>query len=307
MTVFQRFIAVFHKLSPMKQTCCVVFVAVIGADVMTLIFYSIFFADRLLLDLLLTAIITVVVGFPIAYFFLGLQAKLARMTVELDRVAHTDSLTDLANRRAFLDATATLFSGGNETDGALLFIDADHFKSINDTFGHAMGDAVLRTIAHVIRASVRDGDLTGRIGGEEFAVFLVGASQSSAAEVAERIRQNVQSIAEPLGVTDRDITVSVGVSMRDRQQTIAEMLLHADQNLYQAKSLGRNRVVGLNEARESAASPVVVESPVALSKQCKGEAPGWTSGIHFCSPSTRSENKTSLLDLTEDCRVKAVL
>ena len=94
-----------------------------------------------------------------------------------------------------------------------------------------------------------------------------------------------------LGITDRDITVSVGVSMRDGQQSIAEMHLHADQNLYQAKSLGRNRVVGINETGESPASTAVVRSHVALSNQCKDEAADRGSVVQFRSPSKRSEQK----------------
>jgi diguanylate cyclase (GGDEF)-like protein len=235
----------FGTLSLPAQTVWVTLSAIVGADLLTLIFYGIFFTDRLLLDLFLTTVITILVGFPLAYFFLGQQAKLAVMAAELKRLARTDHLTDLANRGAFLEETAIILGSDK---GAMLFIDADHFKSINDTFGHATGDAVLRQIAGVIRSSIRAGDLAARIGGEEFAVFLTGANDHIAAEIAERIRSRVQHcVAQAVAIADRQITVSIGVVIQEGDASIDEMMSGADSNLYRAKNLGRNRITGLGE------------------------------------------------------------
>lgn len=235
----------FERLSVLGQSCMIVASAVIGADVMTLIFYSIFFADRLLLDLLLTSLIVVVVAFPLSYFFMGRSARIASLVAELNKANRTDDLTGLLNRKTFLlEATRLIDSdAGANGAGALLFIDADHFKSVNDTFGHAVGDAVLCELATVLGASIDEGDLAGRIGGEEFAVFLAGAGQDEAARVCDRIRRGTKAISGNVGLGALGITVSVGASMHRPRQALDSLLMAADRNLYIAKSNGRDRAV----------------------------------------------------------------
>jgi len=234
----------FGRLPLFLQTSWVVAAAVAGADLLTLIFYGIVFTERLLLDLILTTIITLLVGFPIAYFFLGQQLKLAVMAIRLEQSARTDHLTGLDNRAGFFEGVAAALNESGTT-GALLFIDADHFKSVNDTFGHAAGDIVLQNIARKISKSIREGDVAARIGGEEFAVFLPGANSQVAAEVAERIRSRVQeNVAAISGLADRKITVSIGISLGASGEAVDQLLSQADHNLYQAKEQGRNCVVG---------------------------------------------------------------
>ena len=233
----------FRKCTLFSQTCVIVLAAVIGSETLTLIFYSIFFADRLLLDMLLTAVSVVIVGFPLAYFLLGQQMKLSVMAIELDRAARTDGLTGLANRRAFFQEAKDVIALGRPSSDALLFIDVDHFKSINDTFGHAIGDAVLRELAAVIRSSVREGDLVARLGGEEFAVLLVDADRAEAMQVAERIRINAQNVRRAVDTNDRAVTVSMGVCLREPGQDLEDILLKADQGLYAAKRQGRDLII----------------------------------------------------------------
>jgi len=242
MTYSHRFLTKFGKLSVFTQSCLIVVAAVIGAEALTLIFYGIFFADRLLLDLFLTAVIVVIVSFPLAYFFIGQQVKLALMAVELDRTARTDGLTELMNRKTFFEVAAGVIAL-DKPGGALLFIDVDHFKSINDTYGHAAGDAVLRQLASVIRASIRKKDLAARLGGEEFAILLVDADRAEALQVAERVRTNVRNVWHAVAAVDRPITVSIGVCVREPAQGLEDILLKADRNLYAAKSRGRDLVV----------------------------------------------------------------
>ncbi|MCF6371305.1 GGDEF domain-containing protein [Rhizobium halophilum] len=238
-----KLMTIFGRLSLILQTCWVVAVAVVGADLLTLIFYGIFFTDRLLLDLVLTTIITLLVGFPIAYFFLGQQLKLAKMAVRLEQSARTDHLTGLGNRAAFFPDVSSLLDLSGAC-GALLYIDADHFKSVNDAFGHATGDAVLKSIAKTISEVIREGDVAARIGGEEFVVFLAGATPQKAAEVAERIRFRVlQTVARAAGLLDRSITVSIGISISSGGCSVEQLMSRADKNLYRAKELGRNRII----------------------------------------------------------------
>ncbi|SMO86608.1 GGDEF domain-containing protein [Paracoccus laeviglucosivorans] len=243
MAYSHRLLKKFGKFSVFKQTCLIVLAAVIGAETLTLIFYSIFFADRLLLDLLLTSVIVIIVGFPLAYFFIGQQMKLAAMATKLEYAARTDGLTGLTNRKTFFDDAAAVIAGGKHSADTLLFIDVDHFKSINDTYGHAVGDAVLRELASALRASIRERDLAARLGGEEFAVFLLDADREEALQVAERIRSGVRNVLRVVGIMDRAITVSVGVCVREPGQNLDEILLKADHNLYAAKNRGRDLVV----------------------------------------------------------------
>ena len=151
-------------------------------------------------------------------------------------LAFRDPLTDLANRRAFEDALRSLTEAPADVDGAILTIDVDAFKAVNDQRGHAVGDRVLRAIGHAIRSAVRPGDLPARIGGDEFAVLLPRTAVAVAADVGDRIRAAVSAGTEP------PVSISVGVAPLSADPRAA--LLAADTALYEAKAGGRDRVVG---------------------------------------------------------------
>ena len=121
-------------------------------------------------------------------------------------------------------------------------IDADNFKAINDTYGNDQGDAALRAIAEAIRSVLRSADRVGRIGGEEFAVFLPGTGVQTAEAVAERLRLAVLAIDFRPGDAPHQLTVSVGGAVYDRYLPFPELFRLADQQLYAAKQNGRNRV-----------------------------------------------------------------
>lgn len=159
--------------------------------------------------------------------------------------ARTDQLTQLPNRRYF-DEYCTLVSSRRRSSDriAIVAVDVDHFKRLNDTYGHQVGDVVLRSIGNAIQASVREDDVPARYGGEEFVVLLRNPGVGVALEIGERIRQNVRDmdLAET-GVKDR-VTVSVGVaSTQQPGDTIDEIVERADRALYTAKRTGRDRVV----------------------------------------------------------------
>ena len=159
----------------------------------------------------------------------------------LRRDAQVDPLTGLANRRA-LERGAQDRVEGRERFG-VLFIDADHFKSVNDRFGHQVGDRVLVAISDVLKAGLRPGDAVGRYGGEEFVVLVAGAGPEAARLVAERLRCAVESIEPPRGL--ERVTVSVGTAVfdpRDAGDTAQAVMRRADVALYAAKAAGRNRV-----------------------------------------------------------------
>lgn len=191
-------------------------------------------------------IIPLILAPPFFYYLLSKLRELAIARDELMIVASTDALTACLNRRAFttlVDAYLERIARHDEAAaGALLVIDVDFFKTVNDRFGHAMGDEALKVVSAEIKAMVRDIDLVGRIGGEEFSVFLPGTDLPRAEAIAERIRTAISN-AEFMPYGDRfRLTVSVGGATFERQGTFSTLFHLADQRLYRAKQNGRNRI-----------------------------------------------------------------
>jgi diguanylate cyclase (GGDEF)-like protein len=169
-----------------------------------------------------------------------------RQLSEILKLATTDSLTEVANRRSFLDRGEVERERAIQYGGPLsvLLLDVDHFKRVNDTYGHAAGDAVLRTLSETVRRSARKTDLVGRLGGEEFAVLLPRTGVAAAQELAERIRLGVASTLVRVGTESLAVTVSIGVAtMAGPAEPVEAMLRRADLLMYDAKVGGRNRVV----------------------------------------------------------------
>ena len=158
-----------------------------------------------------------------------------------------DPLTGLKNRRAFEWAVAQLMADASDgLDGAaLLVIDIDHFKQVNDTHGHLLGDKVLRAVAQVLQANIKGRDIVARFGGEEFAVLLLHATPAGALAVAEQIRVAIahgQIRTPTAGKLVGAITVSAGVAIAAPGDSLETALERADGALYEAKRSGRNRV-----------------------------------------------------------------
>jgi diguanylate cyclase (GGDEF)-like protein len=169
----------------------------------------------------------------------------ARLAAELHRRAHADPLTGLPNRRAFEEGLAREIARAARASLplAVLALDVDHFKRVNDAHGHPAGDEVLRTIAACLAQAARAGDLVGRVGGEEFAAALPGADLAQAREVAERIRARVAAEPVAAGAAAVPVTVSIGVASLGADAADGPSLLaRADARLYEAKRSGRNRV-----------------------------------------------------------------
>lgn len=163
---------------------------------------------------------------------------------QMRRLATIDSLTDLLNRRAFFeraDSTRQLALRLRKPI-ALMMLDLDHFKQLNDGFGHACGDQALRLFAATARASLRDHDLMGRLGGEEFALAMPGTSLEGARQAAERLRIAVSDAAPLDCAATYRMTVSIGVVTIEPDETLTAALARADHALYAAKTGGRNRV-----------------------------------------------------------------
>lgn len=167
---------------------------------------------------------------------------LAQAHAKLAEKARRDSMTGFLNRESFFSA---LDGTRRKADrGALLLVDADHFKRINDSFGHLVGDDALQEISAAIRRAIRTHDFAGRIGGEEFGIFLSGASPEEAARVAERIREEVEAVGfTPAQGRVMTLTVSVGGTICRSDATSTDLMREADRQLYAAKNAGRNRVM----------------------------------------------------------------
>ncbi|MFL6673290.1 MAG: diguanylate cyclase [Massilia sp.] len=163
---------------------------------------------------------------------------------QMEWLATTDSLTGLANRRAFLERaeSARMLAGRLRKPITLMMLDIDHFKQLNDRFGHATGDEALVVFADTARQALRDHDIMGRLGGEEFALVLPGTDFEGALHAAERLRVAVSEAPLITSGNAYTMTVSIGVVLIDPNEELTAALARADHALYAAKSGGRNRV-----------------------------------------------------------------
>ena len=180
--------------------------------------------------------------------------------------AATDALTGLPNRRAIDDHLKRLLAGAGRslTPMSTILLDLDHFKQINDTFGHERGDEVLAALGALMRSELRGSDFAGRSGGEEFIVMLPDTDRAGAMRVAEHLRQALHSMNVP-GVS-REITASFGVSTYPDDALDGETLMRlADRALYAAKQGGRDRVEATSAAglglKRRAAAEAAAEAP----------------------------------------------
>ena len=180
--------------------------------------------------------------------FIGIKDDITerkRLEEQLQKLANTDPLTELYNRRVFLERVAqetARLSRVENSCAALIMIDLDYFKCVNDTYGHSTGDEVLRKFAEIMRKISRAIDLPARLGGEEFAILLSGATKNDAMTLAERLRQQVADTVIPHKKGLVRITISIGAAALSADDVGGDSVLnHADTALYQAKNAGRNQ------------------------------------------------------------------
>ena len=186
----------------------------------------------------------------------NLEEKVTQRTEELilaknlaEQLARTDPLTDMKNRRAFFEQYQYIYNLANrhEQTLALMIIDIDHFKKINDSYGHDFGDHVLRLIANVILNTIRESEISARLGGEEFVVLIPQSDAHNATFLAEKIRSSIEENEVRFEGTRIPVTASIGITQHNRKETetMKSILSRADKALYMAKTQGRNRVCKL--------------------------------------------------------------
>jgi len=188
--------------------------------------------------------------------------QLERELRHLRKLVYFDDLTGVFNRRGFKEEAEKVFEGfaglwhrttskGKEPDVAfsIIFIDADNFKRINDVYGHDIGDEVLKKFGKLLQKNTRKSDIVGRWGGEEFVIALFGAPFEDAPLVAERIRDDIENMKIPKRAKRKlRVTASIGLARFGGEQSLTELIHHADQAMYKAKKRGKNRVVIHNAA-----------------------------------------------------------
>ena len=194
--------------------------------------------NALLMNLLICSGITIIV------------LLLANITIEsyqkrLEKMATTDNLTGLSNRHGVEVLSDTFIKASRrrkETFSIILF-DIDHFKQVNDRYGHPVGDKVIRAIALASQDSLRESDVVGRWGGEEYLAILPACSQSQAVQLAEKLRQTIEKLSHSTPAGELKVTVSLGVAQQDGDEAFDSLVSRADQALYRAKDGGRNQIL----------------------------------------------------------------
>jgi len=207
---------------------------------------------------ILAACIPLLVTPPIAWFLVDLLLRVHRVEQEMRALASYDSLTGLPSRHAFFDSAHNYVSLAQREKNpfSVMIIDLDHFKSINDRYGHPAGDAVLKLFGDVVNSVTRRSDIVGRLGGEEFAIVLPSTNTSKALEFSERLHHAInQAVLKYKGSAIR-YTVSIGLSEfdTDSEDSIDDLLARADLALYQAKQSGRNQTATFNPQLTQAAA-----------------------------------------------------
>ena len=200
-----------------------------------------------------------IAGIPVGYFWM----TSTRLYANQEMLARTDSLTGLLNRRG-LEEHARREMGRSRRQRAslaVLAIDLDHFKNINDKYGHQIGDAVLCSIANSLTTAMRGHDFPARLGGEEFVVLLTNTTRENAVITAERLRSIMAGLSVRADRNDLKFTASFGIAMLHPGDTLEDTLRRADRALYTAKLAGRNRVVLESESSPDMIEPVRSDDP----------------------------------------------
>jgi two-component system cell cycle response regulator len=195
---------------------------------------------------------------------LGGPFQMSVLHDDMQRLATTDSLTEMINRRAFLDLVERerLRSDRHRFPFSLMLLDVDHFKSVNDSRGHAAGDLVLRGVADVLKAVARKTDIVARWGGEEFVIALPQTREGGARIAAERVRRALAEASHPApGGAAIRVTASVGICSAEAPWTLDAMVAAADAAMYAAKARGRNRVEALPPAERGSSRRTKIARP----------------------------------------------
>ncbi len=246
-----------------KRRAAIITTAIVAVSSVLTLWIMAVLSGALSVPSLVVAIVTPkIVGVPLLFYILHKHLQLRTANKRLHILSTTDWLTACLNRGAFTERVVTDLGqvAGNElVSVALLVIDADNFKSVNDRFGHLQGDAALQLIAQAIRTNVRSTDVVGRLGGEEFGVYLHDANAEIADQIAQRIRLAVAKLAFSPDGQSCPLSVSIGAAAFNKPTSFEQIYGLADQRLFGAKRAGRNRV-GSARPEDQLSSPTATST-----------------------------------------------
>lgn len=231
------------RMRTLRRIALIFAIVLAGVEAIVVAYYWNFGWQRLEFELTMSAFIAGAVGLPVIGFVVLQTERLRALSDKLAHLSATDQMTGLLNRQTFLDRLDLKLFGAKNSSGVFAYIDADHFKRLNDRYGHALGDKVIQLLGRHMREATREGDLCARLGGEEFGIFLFGASLDEAGGIAERLRRAVNESETRLGIPGVVISVSIGLAAHRPGEGALATMQAADRSLYAAKHEGRNAVV----------------------------------------------------------------
>lgn len=209
------------------------------------------FGMRLSVNVAIASIVPLILTPPLSWYLLGLLIKIDQLEAEMRKAATFDPLTGLFTRRAFMERAeyALDLAARDGFEVSVLLVDLDHFKKINDQFGHATGDNVLTTFGRIIAQITRKSDVVGRLGGEEFAFLLPDTSRDQARNFSERLHEVTGNTIFGNAESSIRITMSVGIVTlpEGTESSVEKLLVMADDAMYTAKENGRNQSAIYNE------------------------------------------------------------
>lgn len=224
-----------------RKTFLMMGLSVVISVIATVVFMATFSAGVNMPGLLISIVMPICLGGPMILTFAIGTERMRHANAQLTRLATIDGLTNILNRRAF-SAAVEKYCTAPHRRGVLLVIDADHFKSVNDRFGHDQGDEALRDIAHALNLTIPQPGLVGRLGGEEFGIYLPDIDLAGAEGIADEVRRAVADIDfTPEGVAC-PLSVSIGGAAHEKPIAFRALYREADARLYSAKQSGRDRV-----------------------------------------------------------------
>lgn len=195
------------------------------------------------LGLVMSVFIPLIISWPVSIYIFRQRDQLKKVNKELNFLIRHDPLTSLLSRRIFFKEAGEMLEKcrGEGRTCALFFIDLDHFKRINDSHGHVMGDNVLKLFGEVVSGMLKPNEVAGRLGGEEFCIFAADCDTVEARKRADEILTEYRSRAKTVEGTRIDSTLSIGVALSDSAEDLDDLINQADRKLYAAKKSGRNR------------------------------------------------------------------
>ncbi|CAN7316072.1 GGDEF domain-containing protein [Devosia sp. LjRoot3] len=224
-----------------RKTFLMMGLSVVISVIATVVFMATFSAGVNMPGLLISIVMPICLGGPMIFTFAIGTERMRYANQQLAHLATLDGLTGLFNRRAFASAVEK-YCVGPHRRGVLLVIDADHFKSVNDRFGHDQGDEALRDIAHALSLTIPLPGLVGRLGGEEFGIYLPDMDLARAESVADDVRRAIADIDfRPEGISC-PLSVSIGGASHEKPIAFRALYREADERLYSAKQRGRDCV-----------------------------------------------------------------